>query len=114
MIDTHQSKAEETGARIVHACGFDSIPSDMGVFYMQEEARRKYQKPLKQIQLFVKAMKGGASGGTIASILNVIAEGSANRAIARTVSHPYGLTPNDKKTGPDKRDQASIIYNDEL
>ena len=114
MIDTHQSKAEETGARIVHACGFDSIPSDMGVFYMQEEARRKYQKPLKQIQLFVKAMKGGASGGTIASILNVIAEGSANRDIARTVSHPYGLNPNDKKTGPDKRDQASIIYNDEL
>jgi short subunit dehydrogenase-like uncharacterized protein len=86
----------------------------MGVFYMQEEARKKYQKPLKKIQLFVKAMKGGASGGTIASILNVIAEGSANRDIARTVSHPYGLNPNDKKTGPDKRDQASIIYNDEL
>jgi short subunit dehydrogenase-like uncharacterized protein len=114
MIDTHQTKAEETGARIIHACGFDSIPSDMGVFYMQEEARKKYQKPLKKIQLFVKAMKGGASGGTIASILNVIAEGRADRDIARTVSHPYGLNPNDKKTGPDKRDQASIIYNYEL
>ena len=114
MIDTHQVRAEQTGARIVHACGFDSIPSDMGVFFMQEEARKKYQKPLKEIKLFVKAMKGGASGGTIASILNVITEGIADRDIARTVSHPYGLNPSDKKIGPDKRDQVKIIYNKDL
>ena len=114
MIDRHQEKAEKTGARIVHACGFDSVPSDMGVFYMQEIARKKYQKPLMKIQLFVKAMRGGASGGTIASILNVIAEGGADRNIARTVSHPYGLNPKDKQTGPDTRDQNTITHNRDL
>ena len=114
MIDRHQEKAEQTGARIIHACGFDSIPSDMGVFYMQEAAREKFQEPLIKIQLFVKAMRGGASGGTIASILNAITEGGADRDIARTISHPYGLNPKDKQTGPDKRDQNNVIHNHDL
>ena len=111
MIDTHQEEAEKNGSRIIHSCGFDSIPSDLGVLFMQQEALRRFQQPLNNIQLFVKAMKGGASGGTIASILNVIIEGGKNREIAKIVAHPYSLNPLNEMIGPDKYDQKSPLYN---
>ena len=56
-------------------------------------------------------MKGGASGGTIASILNVIIEGGKNREIAKIVAHPYSLNPLNEMIGPDKYDQKSPLYN---
>ena len=114
MIDTHQEEAEKNGSRIVHSCGFDSIPSDLGVFFMQREALKRFQQPLKKISLFVKAMKGGASGGTVASILNVIIEGGKNRDTAKIVAHPYSLNPRDEMTGPDKYDQRSSKYNETI
>jgi short subunit dehydrogenase-like uncharacterized protein len=74
MIDRFQSEAEESGARIVHCCGFDSIPADIGVWFLQREARRRHGEPCKEIKLFVTAARGGASGGTVASILNIFEE----------------------------------------
>ena len=71
MIDAHQAEAEQTGARIVHACGFDSIPSDMGVFFLQRKAKERYGKPCSHIKMRVTAMKGGFSGGTMASFIYV-------------------------------------------
>ena len=110
----HQEEAEKNGSRIVHSCGFDSIPSDLGVFFMQREALKRFQQPLKKISLFVKAMKGGASGGTVASILNVIIEGGKNRDTAKIVAHPYSLNPRDEMIGPDKYDQRSSKYNETI
>jgi len=114
MIDTHEKMAQKTGARIVHACGFDAIPSDIGVFYLQKYAQEKLKKPIYKIQMYVKAMRGGASGGTIASILNIIAEGKNNRDIARLVSHPYALNPRGKKDGPDVRDNNTFALDKTL
>ena len=114
MINKNQQIAEQTGARIIHACGFDSIPFDIGVFALQKHAIEKLGAPLKKITTLVRAMRGGASGGTIASILNIIDETKNNRDMAKSVSDPYALNPPDKKTGPDKRDEKTYKYHSQL
>lgn len=110
MIVEHQSDAVQSGARIVHSCGFDAIPSDIGVFYLQREARAASGAPCEEIVLLVRAMKGGASGGTLASMLNVVEEAQADRKIARILADPYGLNPPDERQGPDGADQHGVRY----
>jgi len=114
MIDLHHEEAERTGARIVHACGFDSVPSDLGVWFLQREAKARYGAPCARVSLLVRAMRGGMSGGTVASLLNVIEEGKQDREVARQLAHPYTLNPEGEREGPDGRDQVSAEYNDQL
>lgn len=113
MIDRFQSDAENSGARIVHSCGFDSIPSDIGVWFLQREAQKLHGAPCAAVKLLVKAMKGGASGGTFASMMNALEEGRRDRAIAKTMVDPYSLNPEGERSGPDSRDQSGIEYHDE-
>ena len=110
MIDKHQSDAVRSGATIVHSCGFDSIPSDIGVFYLQQQARAAYGDPCEEILLLVKAIKGGASGGTFASMLNAVEEARTDRKIAHILGDPYCLNPLDERHGPDGRDQFGIRF----
>jgi len=110
MIDQHQETAKANGTKIVHACGFDSIPSDMGVYFMQKSAMAKTGKPAKQIKMRVRAFKGGLSGGTYASLTNVLAEARADKSIYSTLLNPYGLNPKGEDSGPDKPDLQSVIY----
>jgi short subunit dehydrogenase-like uncharacterized protein len=95
MIGLYEAKAQASGARIVHCCGFDSIPSDMGVTFLQQEAHRRFGQPCSHVKMRVKAIRGGASGGTIASILNVAKEAAADPAVRRDVANPYALCPLD-------------------
>lgn len=111
MIDQHQDAAADSGARIVHSCGFDSIPSDLGVQFLQQHAHDRYGRPCGRIELLVKAIKGGGSGGTIASALNAFDEGRKDRQVARTMVDPYSLNPPGERTGPDGRDQRAIEFN---
>lgn len=113
MIDTYQPAAQASGSRIVHSCGFDSIPSDFGVWYLQREAQRLYGKPCRQIRMLVRAMKGGASGGTIASMTQAMDEARADRNVARVLVDPYGLNPEGERSGPDKRDQTSVVFDEQ-
>jgi short subunit dehydrogenase-like uncharacterized protein len=62
--------------------------------------------------MLVKATKGGPSGGTMASVLNLIKEARADRSVARVLSDPYGLNPPDERAGPDGHDQRSVIFDD--
>ena len=110
MIDKHQVEAAQTGARIVHCCGFDSVPMDMGVWFLQREAKKRSGHYCDSISMLVKATKGGASGGTIASMLNLIRESRADRSIARVLVDPYALNPADERSGPDGRDQQNARY----
>jgi short subunit dehydrogenase-like uncharacterized protein len=112
IIDTHQAAAEASGARIVHSCGFDSIPSDLGVQFLQEHAVKTTGHPCKRVELLVRAMRGGGSGGTIASALNALKESSQDREVARILVDPYSLNPEDERKGPDGRDQQNVRYND--
>jgi short subunit dehydrogenase-like uncharacterized protein len=112
MIDTHHDRAAETGARIVHCCGFDSIPMDIGVYFLQQAANDSYGNYCQSIALYVKATKGTASGGTLASMMNIIEETRRDREIARILVHPYSLNPAGERDGPDGRDQQKVIYDE--
>ncbi len=95
MIKRYEAGARQSGARIVHSCGFDSVPSDMGVFFLQQAAKARLGEPLTRMTMGVKALKGGASGGTIASILNIVKEASTNPALRKELLNPYSLCPED-------------------
>lgn len=91
MIERYESLAKASGARIVHCCGFDSIPSDLGVYFLQQESRRRYGRPASHVKMRVRAMRGGFSGGTAASLLNVAKEVRANPALRKELANPYSL-----------------------
>jgi len=111
MIDQHQTAAESSGARIVMSCGFDSIPSDMGLWFLQQQATEKHGQLCGEATLLVRAMKGGASGGTYASMLNAIEQARQDRNVARILVDPYALNPKGEREGPDARDQRGTVYN---
>lgn len=110
MIDAHNDTARRSGARIVHCCGFDSIPMDIGAWFLQKEAKERYGAYCDSIVLLVNAMKGGASGGTMASMMNLMREARADREVARILARPYSLNPEGEQRGPDRGDQRGIRY----
>jgi short subunit dehydrogenase-like uncharacterized protein len=94
-IDRFDAAAKASGARIVHACGFDSIPSDLGVFALHEAAGE-----LEDTTLVVRRVKGGLSGGTIASMKGTVDEVRADRSLLKVLGDPYALSP-DRAAEPD-------------
>lgn len=102
MIDAHQALAEETGARIVHACGFDSIPSDLGTWFTQQRAREVFSEACVEVRMSVKGFKGGVSGGTAASGLQMFEELANDPALREMTDDPYVLAPVDMRSGPDQ------------
>ena len=117
LIDAHQTMAQKTGARIVHACGMDSIPSDIGVFFLQREAKARYGGPCSHVKMRVTAMRGGFSGGTAASLVHGMETGPRDRAIMRDMSEPYSLNPHGQRQGPDGPDKflsAEVVFDEDL
>ena len=109
--------AKETGARIVHACGFDSIPSDLGVLLLSEAVGG----PLSEVTLLVTDLRGGFSGGTLASSRDMTEAVRGNEAAKATVKDPYSLSPDrdaepDRQAGydSDERDLASAEHDEQL
>ena len=93
MLQKYEPAARKSGARIVHCCGFDSIPSDLGVHFLQREARLRFGQPCDRIKMRVKAASGGFSGGTVASALNAFKEASADPNLRKELANPYSLCP---------------------
>ena len=93
MQETFEETAQKSGARIVHCCGFDSIPSDLGVHFLQKHAQKQFGQTCNKINMRVAKMKGGASGGTIASMINMIKEASKDADLRRQLKDPYSLCP---------------------
>jgi short subunit dehydrogenase-like uncharacterized protein len=114
MIDTHQAAAEESGARIVHTCGFDSIPSDLGVLFLQEAMRREHDIPACHVKFRVAKASGAFSGGTVASLINVMEEAGRDRSLRRLLTDPYALNPADSPRGADVNDQMRAIYDEDF
>lgn len=114
MIDAHHETAKLSGAKIVHSCGFDSVPSDMGVHYAQKQARKKFGKPLKSLSYKLMDVKGGISGGTIASMMNIIEQAVKDKKTRKLLGNPYALNPDKSFRGPDKGDQTSAKFCSEL
>ncbi len=93
MIQQYEPLARQSGARIVHCCGFDSIPSDLGVWFLQEEAQRRFGAACTRVKMRVKAAKGGMSGGTVASLVNVAREAASSPALRKELANPFSLCP---------------------
>lgn len=104
MIDRHHEAAAVRDARIVFSCGFDCIPSDLGTFFVQEEAIRRLGSPCHHVKYRVADFRGGMSGGTIASMLNLVEEAAADPEVRRIVSAPYAINPKGQRAGPDARE----------
>ncbi|MBE0405657.1 saccharopine dehydrogenase family protein [Psychrobacter sp. AOP22-C1-22] len=105
MMDKYQDAAKQSGARIVNSCGFDSIPSDLGVYFTQQQAEDKFGEACDVIHMRVKAAKGGLSGGTIASMATIFEEVGQDKSRRKQVANPYLL--NDDKDAPNVR-QANV------
>jgi short subunit dehydrogenase-like uncharacterized protein len=99
MIDQHQARAEQTGARVVNACGFDSIPSDLGVWFTQQRALETFGEPCTEVRMSVAGAKGGVSGGTAASGINMFEEMANDPELRAITSDPYVLAPVDMREG---------------
>lgn len=93
MIEAHEATAKRTGARIVHCSGFDSIPSDLGTYFLQQQARQRSGKPCQRVKLRVRTLRGGASGGTVASMMNVVREATKDPAVRKLMTNPFAVTP---------------------
>jgi len=93
MVQRYEAMAQKSGARIVHCCGFDSVPSDLGVHFLQRQAMKRLGAPCTRVKMRVKAMRGELSGGTVASLMNVIKETAADPALRKELANPYSLCP---------------------
>lgn len=107
-IDRFHDAASTSGARIVHACGFDSIPSDLGVLLAAEQARADGEGELTETVLHVVSMKGGVSGGTIDSARTQLDEMGTDPALKAVVDDPYSLSP-DRAGEPDLGDERDSV-----
>ena len=93
MIDEHEAAAKASGARITFSCGFDSIPFDLGVLFLQAEAVKRHGKPAPRVKGRVRKMAGGASGGTIASLTETLKAIAKKPSLALLLKSSFALTP---------------------
>ena len=115
-IDRFHETAQANGARIVNCCGFDSIPSDLGVFCLHEQAKKDGAGDLEDTTYVVRGMKGGPSGGTIDSARGMIDEAKTDPAARKIAYDPYALSP-DRAAEPDLGDESDLrapVHDDEL
>jgi short subunit dehydrogenase-like uncharacterized protein len=108
MIDAHHERARDSGARIVHTCGFDSIPSDLGTWALQQEMLKAFGMPATSVTGLFGPLKGGASGGTVASGIGLAKEAGADRAVRKLLANPHALDPDPDGWHPPDRDSLAI------
>lgn len=112
MIDAHSEAAKASGARIVFSCGFDSIPFDLGVWFLEQEAKDLFGTTLPRVRGRVCGMKGVWSGGTLASFRTTMAAASKDPSLIATLMNPFALTPG--FTGPEQPNGLQPMYDEVL
>ena len=111
MITKYHDAAVKSGARIVHSCGFDSIPFDLGVYFLEQAALEKFGKPLPRVRGRVRSMNGEFSGGTAASLTATMTALGENPALLAILTNPFALA--NGFTGP-QQPADNKVYEDEL
>ncbi len=111
MIRANEAAAKASGARIVFSCGFDSIPFDLGVFFVEEEAKKRFGAYAPRVRGRVRGLKGGLSGGTLASGMATQAAAAKDPGVAVVLADPFALTPGFR--GPDQPD-GERAYEDKV
>ena len=112
MINAHKETAQASGARIVFSCGFDSIPFDLGVYFVQQAAKNKFGKPAQHVRGRVKAMNGEFSGGTIASLGATMATLKKKPELIKVLANPFSLTEGFE--GPAQLDDSKVLLDEKL
>ena len=112
MINEHAEQAKETGARIVFSCGFDSIPFDLGVYFLQKEVIAQHGQPASNVRGRVRAMNGEFSGGTAASLGATMASLKAKPELFEVLVNPFALS--NGFTGPEQAQDSKPIYDEKL
>ena len=110
IINSYHEEAKINGSKIVHACGFDSIPSDMGVYFIQKEVKSRTGSVAQKIKMRVAAISGGISGGTYASLSRVLEEAHKDKMVYKILANPYALVPKDEQFGKDNSDLKNVIF----
>jgi short subunit dehydrogenase-like uncharacterized protein len=114
MIDKHHAGARASGARIVHCCGFDSIPSDLGTLMVQTHMRERHGGPAAEVRCSQSSNGFAFSGGTVASMLQVTKEAASDGRVRRLLLDPYSLDPDHGRGGRDQRDQLGVRWDPDL
>lgn len=114
MIDAHHEVARASGARIVHTCGFDSIPSDIGTWATQQAFIEKFGYPATKVTAVFGEQSGGFSGGTAASAFETMREADGDRDVRKLLGDPYALDPEPGAARPAAPDERAIGWQPDL
>ena len=112
MIEAHSAAAKASGARIVFSCGFDSVPFDLGVLFLQQAARATLGGAVPRVRGRVRNMKGAWSGGTLASFKATMAAAAKDPSLGAILMNPFALTPG--FTGPPQPSGMKPMYDEVL
>ena len=112
MINAHKETAQKSGARIVFSCGFDSIPFDLGVYFVQNAAKEKFGKPAPHVRGRVKAMNGEFFGGTIASLGATMSTLKEKPELIKVLANPFSLTEGFE--GPSQLDDSKPLLDEKM
>jgi short subunit dehydrogenase-like uncharacterized protein len=112
MIDAHEAAAKASGARIVFSCGFDSVPFELGAFFVQEEAKRAFGARAARVKGRVRDMRGTLSGGTAASAKATFDAVSKDLSLVAILNNPFALTPGFE--GPKQPRGNKPLYEEDL
>jgi short subunit dehydrogenase-like uncharacterized protein len=112
MIDAHEAEARGSGARIVFSCGYDSLPFELGVFFLQEAAKKQLGSSVARVKGRVRKMKGTFSGGTAASMKAIFAAAANDPSLLPKLRDPFVLTPGFE--GPKQPPGNKPLFDEEL
>ena len=112
IISECSDDAKKSGSRIIFSCGFDSIPFDLGVLFVQEEAKSKYGAYASSVRGRVRVMDGEFSGGTAASLLATMTALKTNPELFNVLINPFALCEGFQ--GVKQEDDSKLKYDEEL
>jgi len=112
MIEAHEATAKQTGARILHSCGFDSVPFELAVCFTQSLAKEKFGHTVPRIKGRVTEVRGTLSGGTVASVRTIREAVQTNPALMNTLLDPFALTPGFR--GPEQPQADKVEYDPDM
>ncbi len=105
IVDEYHDAAVAADTRIVHSCGFDSVPADLGTLLVQSFAAEEFGAPCKQVRIYVEDTAGGVSGGTLASAAELFEAASKDPDVRKVLGNPYSLAPPGEREGVDPGEQ---------
>lgn len=112
MIEAHSEAAKASGARIVFSCGFDSVPFDLGVYFLQQMAQQELGSPVSRVRGRVRSMVGTWSGGTLASARATMKAAGKDAALLNVLVNPFSLA--EGFTGPDQPEGNAVLFDEAI